>query len=174
VPRGNASEHAVPHGVYPCAGDDRWVAIAVVGDDAWEAFRAGVGWPADPSLGTLAGRLAARAALDARVAEWTRSRAPDEVAAALQAVGVSAMTVENADDLRADPHLAARGALVGVEHPEIGPEHHVANPIRPSRTPLAPMRPAPLLGQHTEEVLVDLLGLDRAAVAQLVEEGVCR
>jgi benzylsuccinate CoA-transferase BbsF subunit len=174
MPRGNASDYAVPHGVYPCAGDDRWVAIAVVGDAAWEAFRTCLGWPLDPALATLVGRLAARADIDARVATWTRARTPDEAMAMLQAAGVSAMTVESADDLRADPHLAARDALVSVEHPEIGPERQVANPIRPSRTPLAPPRPAPLLGEHTEEVLVALLGLDRAEVARLVEEGVCR
>jgi benzylsuccinate CoA-transferase BbsF subunit len=150
------------------------VAIAVVGDRAWDAFRACVGWPEDARWSTLAGRRAARAELDARVAAWTRERTPDDAAAALQAAGVSAMAVEGADDLRADPHLAGRGAIVTVEHPEIGSERHVANPIRPSRTPLAQPRPAPLLGEHTEEILTAVLGLDRAEVARLAEDGVCR
>jgi benzylsuccinate CoA-transferase BbsF subunit len=173
-PRGNAAPDAVPHGVYPCGGEDRWVAIAVVGDASWQAFRAVAGWPDEPGLATLAGRLAARAALDARVAEWTRARTPDQVAELLQAAGVSAMTVQNPDDHRADPHLAARGALATVEHAEIGPERHIGNPIRASRTPLAPPQPAPLLGQHTEEVLTTVLGLDRAEVARLLDDGVCR
>jgi crotonobetainyl-CoA:carnitine CoA-transferase CaiB-like acyl-CoA transferase len=173
-PRGNAALDAAPHGVYPCAGADRWVAIAVVGDAAWEAFRRCVGWPEDARLATLAGRLAARAELDARVAEWTRTQTPDDAAAALQAAGVSAMAVEGPDDLRADPHLAARGALVAVEHPEMGRERHAGNPVRPSLTPLAPPRPAPLLGEHTEEVLTRVLGLDRAEVARLADDGVCR
>jgi crotonobetainyl-CoA:carnitine CoA-transferase CaiB-like acyl-CoA transferase len=172
--RGNAVDYACPHGVYPCAGDDRWCAIAVVGDTAWNAFAGALGWPPEPRLATLGGRLAARRELDGRVADWTRVRPAEEVAATLQAAGVSASAVENGDDHRADPHLAARAAIVTLEHPEIGAERHVANPIRLSRTPLAPPAPAPLLGADTEEVLIRLLGLERAQVAALVAEGVCR
>src|SRR5262249_23556655 len=122
APHGNAVPYACPHDVYPCAGDDRWCAIAVVGDDAWQRFRACLGLPAEPTLATLAGRLAARAELDVRVAEWTRAREPEVAAAALQAAGVSAMAVQSGDDHRADEHLAARDAIETVFHPEIGPE----------------------------------------------------
>jgi crotonobetainyl-CoA:carnitine CoA-transferase CaiB-like acyl-CoA transferase len=172
--RGNAVPYACPHGVYPAAGEDRWCAIAVVGDDAWERFAAALGWPADPQLATLGGRLEVCAALDARVADWTRGRSAEAAAAALQAVGVSAAPVANGDDHRADPHLAARGAIVGVEHPEIGEERHSGNPIRLARTPLVPAGAAPRLGADTEAVLTRILGLDAAEVARLVEEGVCR
>src|SRR5438552_1777357 len=158
--------------VYPSAGDDRWVAIAVVGDDAWERFAGVLGWPLDPALASLDGRLAARAALDRRVAEWTRARSAEEAAATLQAAGVSAMAVQNGDDHRADPHLAARGAIVTVEHPEIGPERHSGNPIRLSRTPLVPPAAAPRLGADTEDVLIRVLGLSRAEVARFAEDGV--
>src|SRR5207244_6927513 len=61
--RGNATLSACPHGVYPSAGEDRWVAIAVVGDEAWERFAGALGWPHDPAPASLAGRLAARAHL---------------------------------------------------------------------------------------------------------------
>ena len=169
---GNAALYACPHGVYPSAGEDRWVAIAVVGDGAWERFAGALGWPLEPALASLDGRLAARAALDRRVAEWTRARSAEEAAAALQAAGVSAMPVENGDDHRADPHLAARGAIVTVEHPEIGPERHSGNPIRLSRTPLVPPAAAPRLGADTEDVLIRVLGLSRAQVARLAEDGV--
>src|SRR5438552_3747758 len=170
--RGNAALYACPHGVYPSAGEDRWVAIAVVGDGAWERFAGALGWPLEPALASLDGRLAARAALDRRVAEWTRARSAEEAAAALQAAGVSAMPVENGDDHRADPHLAARGAIVTVEHPEIGPERHSGNPLRLSLTPLAPPTAAPRLGADTEDVLIRVLGLSRAQVARLAEDGV--
>ncbi|MGH7819424.1 MAG: CoA transferase, partial [Candidatus Binatia bacterium] len=163
-----------PHGVYPCAGDDRWVAIAVVGEPAWRAFRAVAGWDDEPALRTLEGRLAARSDLERRVAEWTRGRAAEEIAGALQAAGVSVMPVQSPDDHRADPHLAARGAIVTVEHPEIGPERHVANPLRLTRTPVRHAGPAPLLGEHTEEVLGDLLGIGAGEYARLVAEGICR
>jgi crotonobetainyl-CoA:carnitine CoA-transferase CaiB-like acyl-CoA transferase len=173
-PMGNAVVYAIPHGVYPAAGDDRWIAIAVVGDVAWERLRTALGWPDDPALATLAGRLARRAELDERVAAWTRERTAGEAADLLQAAGVSAAPVYDGDDIRADAHLLARGAIVTVEHPEIGPERHAGNPIRLSRTPLVTAGPAPLLGQHTDAVLGRWLGLDAVEVAQLRDAGVCR
>src|SRR5262249_57177224 len=123
---------------------------------------------------TLAGRLAAPAETAARLAAWTRGRSAEKAASRLQAVGVSAMPVQGPEDHRVDAHLAARRALVTIDDPEIGPVHHVANPLRLGRTPLLPARPAPLLGADTEDVLVDVLGLSRADVPSLVARGVCR
>ena len=82
--------------------------------------------------------------------------------------------MQNGDDHRADAHFAARGAIVAVEHPDIGSERHAANPIRSSRAPLAPPRPAPLLGADTRPVLQRLLGLSPDEIAALVTDGVCR
>jgi crotonobetainyl-CoA:carnitine CoA-transferase CaiB-like acyl-CoA transferase len=172
--RGNAVPWAHPHGVYPCAGEDRWVAIAVVDDDGWRRFRAALGWPDDPALATLDGRLARSAELDDRIAAWTRERSPLDVATRLQAAGVSAAPVWNADDLRDDPHLAARGAIVTVEHGEVGPERHAGNPLRFSRLPVVTAGPSPLLGEHTDVVLQRWLGLGAADVEALRATGVCR
>jgi crotonobetainyl-CoA:carnitine CoA-transferase CaiB-like acyl-CoA transferase len=172
-PRGNAAGHAVPHGVYPCAGDDRWCAIAVPSDEAFARFAGVLGWEAGSELRTLEARLRRRDEIDRRVAEWTRTRSAEEVAEALQAAGVSAVPVQNGDDHRADPHLAARGAIVTVEHSEIGPERHSGNPLRMSRTRLVTAGPAPLLGEHTEEVLAQALGLSSQEIAELVAAGVC-
>jgi benzylsuccinate CoA-transferase BbsF subunit len=172
--RGNAVEYACPHGVYPCAGDDRWCAIAVVGDDAWERFRQVVGWPPEPHLATVEGRLADSAALDERLATWTRARGPEEAAAILQAAGVSAMPVQGAEEHRTDPHLAARGAFVTVVHPDAGPARHTANPVRMSRMRMVEAAPAPGLGAHTVEVLMRVLGMTESEVEALVAQGVCR
>jgi crotonobetainyl-CoA:carnitine CoA-transferase CaiB-like acyl-CoA transferase len=172
-PRGNFVEYAAPHGVYPCAGEDRWLAVAVTSDEAFEELRAVCGWPHDPALVTLAGRLNRRVDLDERLSRWTRSRDADAAAAELQAAGVSAMTVQHGDDHRADTHLAARGAIIAVEHPEIGSERHAANPIRLSRAPLSAARAAPLLGADTRPVLQRLLGLSPDEIAALVTDGVC-
>jgi crotonobetainyl-CoA:carnitine CoA-transferase CaiB-like acyl-CoA transferase len=174
APSGNAVPYAVPHAVYPCAGDDRWVAIAVVGDAAWERFARCLGWTPPPAWATLDGRQHARAEIDAQVIEWTRARSAEDVMTQLQEAGVSAMVVLSPDDLRADPQLAARAAIVTLEHPEIGPERHCANPIRMSRTRLATAGPAPLLGADTEAVLISVLGVSPDEVARLLEEGVCR
>jgi crotonobetainyl-CoA:carnitine CoA-transferase CaiB-like acyl-CoA transferase len=174
APRGNSADHAVPHGVYSCSGDDRWVAIAAMGDEAWQRLRAGLGWKEESRLTTLEGRLAARADIDRRVTEWTRTKSPEEAAAMLQAAGVSAMAVQDPNDHRADPHLAARGAIVAVEHPEIGRERHAANPIRLSRTPVRHAGAAPLLGADTGAVLSEVLGLSRAEIERLIADGTCR
>ena len=172
--RGNAVPWACPHGVYPSAGDDRWVAIAVVGDDAWERLRVALGWPDDPTLATLASRLARITEIEARVSAWTRARTAADATATLQAAGVSAAPLYDSDDLRVDAHLVARGAIVTVEHGEIGPERHAANPLRLSRTPITPAGASPLLGEHTEAVLARWLGLDATAVARLRDAGVCK
>ena len=171
--RGNAVDHAVPHGAYPCAGEDRWCAIAVIGNRAWERFRRCLGWADEPRWATLSGRLAARDEIDRRVAEWTAARSAESAASALQSAGVSAAPVFDGDELRADAHLLGRGAIVTVEHPEIGSERHLANPLRLSRTALPVAGPAPLLGADTAAVLTELLGLDSAEVQQLIDSGVC-
>jgi crotonobetainyl-CoA:carnitine CoA-transferase CaiB-like acyl-CoA transferase len=172
--RGNAVEWACPHGVYPSAGEDRWVAIAVADDEAWRRCVRVLGLPDDSSLATVAGRLAARAAVDEAVASWTRGRDAGEATRLLQEAGVSAMAVMSGADLREDPHLAARGSIVTVVHPEMGEERHSGNPLRFSRTPVSPSGPAPLLGQHTADVLRRWLGMSQAAVTELLDIGVSR
>jgi crotonobetainyl-CoA:carnitine CoA-transferase CaiB-like acyl-CoA transferase len=137
-------------------------------------MRSALGWEREERLTTLAGRLAARAEIEERVAEWTRERSAEEAATWLQAVGVSAMPVQGPEDLRCDAHLAARGALVTIEDPEIGPVRHVANPLHLSRMRLVPARPAPRLGADTEDVLVRVLGLRVEEVRRLVADGIAR
>ncbi len=159
--------------MYPSAGDDRWLAVAVVDDGAWDGLRDALGWPADPALATVAGRLADRDALDARLAEWTSRVRAEEAAELLQAHGVSAMPVMGPVDHHADPHLAARGAIVRLHHPEVGPERQVANPTRWSRLATRVAASAPCLGADTESVLAEL-GVDADEVARLRQAGVCR
>lgn len=171
---GNAVAYACPHGVYPCAGEDPWVAIAIVGDAAWRAFRVAAGWEDEPALRTLEGRLAARHDLEQRVVQWTKDRVAEEVAEALQAAGVSAMPVMSPDDHRSDAHLAARSAIVTVQHPEIGAERHIANPLHMARTAVRHAGAAPLLGEHTEEIFREVLGIGADEFEKLVGEGVCR
>jgi benzylsuccinate CoA-transferase BbsF subunit len=171
--QGNASDHAVPHGVHPCAGDDQWCAIAVADDAAWQRLQHCAGWAPRAEWVTLAGRLARRAEIDALLTAWTRERSAEHAAAALQAAGISAMPVLGPDELRADAHLLARSAIAVVEHPEIGSERHVANPLRMSRTRVVPAGAAPLLGADTAAVLAEWLDMPAAQVDALVASGVC-
>jgi benzylsuccinate CoA-transferase BbsF subunit len=171
-PSGNAAPFACPHGVYPCAGRDRWCAIAVVDDRSWEALRRLLAWPLDPDLERLEGRLARREEIDRRLSGWTRTRSPWQAACDLQAAGISAMPVLSTLELRADRHLGARGAFVAIDDPEVGRALHCANPIRDGiRRP--PAGPAPRLGADTEAVLREILGIAGADIATLRRDGVC-
>ncbi|MGH7895283.1 MAG: CoA transferase, partial [Candidatus Binatia bacterium] len=171
---GNAAEDACPHGVYPARGDDRWIAIAVADDGAWVCLCHLLAWKPEERLATLPGRLVARHEIDARVVAWTSTHTAEEATARLQAAGVSAFPVQGPDDHRVDPHLAARGALVTLEDPDVGEVRHVGSPFRLSATPISPPRPAPRLGADTEDVLVRMLGLTPDEVRRLKGEGVCR
>jgi benzylsuccinate CoA-transferase BbsF subunit len=170
---GNASPAMCPHGVYRARGDDRWIAIAVADDRAWQRFRARLGWADEPRWATHDGRIASRDELDDRVSAWTILHTPEDAAARLQAVGVSAFPVQSPTEHRDDPHLAARGAFVSLDDPEVGAVLHVADPLRHSTIPLAAPTPARRLGADTERVLVDVLGMSPAEAARLVADGTC-
>ena len=176
VPPGNDDPDFAPHNNYPCAGEDAWVAIAVRTEDEWQAL-AGVierdgdvrsGLAADARFADRSSRLRNRRDLDELVATWTRSLSPQQVVERLQAVGVAAMPVMNIADQFADPHLNARETYVEIDHPHAGAEMVYGVPWRFSDTPGAVRAPAPLLGQHNDYVLQELLGMDEAGVADLV------
>jgi benzylsuccinate CoA-transferase BbsF subunit len=171
---GNASPYFAPHAVYRCAGGDRWCAITVTNDAEWEGLVQAMGepaWARSEKFAHILGRKRYEEELDAYIEAWTSTRSPEEVQEVLQAHGVPAGLVANARDLAEDPHLNARGHFVVMEHPTMGPHRVQAPSFRLSETP-AQIRPAPLLGQHNEEVFLDLLGLSRAEYEQWKAEGV--
>src|SRR5207244_3238053 len=117
---GNRSDHAAPHGAYPCAGDDRWIAVSVRGDAEWRAFcdvLARPAWGDDARFATEAARVAAAGVLDALVAEATVSHDAAELMQRLQAAGIAAGVVQSCLDLHADPVLAGWGFFQWLEHP---------------------------------------------------------
>ena len=174
-PLGNASERGAPWGAYPCAGEDEWCAINVRSDAEWEALREVLGnpdWAAAAEYARAEGRIAAREAIDRRLASWTASRDPVALMQELQARGIPAGVLQHPEHQLADPHLAARGYLRPVQQPPIGeivlegPAFHGSALAEPD------VRPAPLLGEHTREVCSDLLGLSETEIEELVAEGV--
>ncbi|HWE55099.1 MAG TPA: CoA transferase [Acidimicrobiales bacterium] len=170
---GNDSNTVSPHGVYPAAGEDRWVAIVVTDDQQWAELVALAGWPDDPATATNDGRLENRAAVNERLAAWTAGQDPAELAGRLQAKGISAAPVMGPLDHLADDHMMARGAIVELQHPEVGSERHIGNPIRMSVTEQRVAPSAPCLGADTVEVLGQVLGLAPEEVDQLIASGVC-
>ncbi len=180
VPPGNDDPDFAPHNNYPCAGEDSWVAIAVHTEEEWKALVGVMGGDGsvDLSLATDArfvdksSRWTNRRELDALIAGWTRGLSPQEVTARLQAAGVAAMPVMNIADQFADPHLNARETYVEIDHPHAGAEMVYGVPWRFSNTPGSVAAPAPLLGQHNDYVLRELLGMDETRVSALVAEQV--
>jgi crotonobetainyl-CoA:carnitine CoA-transferase CaiB-like acyl-CoA transferase len=175
---GNASQEApgAPHGVYPCAGGDRWIAISIFDDDDWRRLARAVhdaGWASDPRFASCAGRLAHAAELDAHVASWTRTLDAESAMERLQAAGIAAGRVADARDLCVrDPQLAARRHFVDVATPEGGRTRIDGPGFLLSETPAAVRGPGPLLGEHTDEVLAGVLGLGGDEIAALRAAGV--
>jgi benzylsuccinate CoA-transferase BbsF subunit len=183
--RGNRVPWAAPHGVYPCQGDDRWIAISVATEAQWAALSGVLAASETAGGGEYGGTLAADprfAGLDSRrehvdvldglvagrTARWDRW----ELMSRLQAVGVPASVVETTGDVFDDPVLAARGYWKVQEHPVMGPVRSASAPYLWNGQPVSPVSPAPLLGQDTEEISRDLLGLSAPEYRQLVEDGV--
>ncbi|GAA5176244.1 CoA transferase [Pseudonocardia eucalypti] len=168
----NRSTRACPHGIYPAAGEDRWVAIAVRTDEQWSALAELAGLDL-PRHSGLAARRADEDRIDAALAAWTATEDAATTAERLQAAGVPAAPVATGRDLvEADEQLAARGFYPTLTHPLIGPVRHEGVVARLSATPGRLDAPAPLLGEHTRDVLRELLGLDERELTELTEAGV--
>lgn len=166
---GNRDPHLAPHGVYPTAGDDRWIAVACEDDRAWRALVELMDRPelaSDTGLDSVAGRLDRVQELDDAVAAWTVGFDGGELAERLQAVGVAAHIVAEGADCLADPQLAHAGHFVRLPHPD-RPCLIENTRFRLSRTPSAVKARAPFLGEHTWEILTEILGYDPDRVAEL-------
>jgi crotonobetainyl-CoA:carnitine CoA-transferase CaiB-like acyl-CoA transferase len=170
---GNAHRDYAPSGVYPCAGDDRWLALAAPTPEAWRALCdvADAGWSEDVRFATQQARLANREALDHAIAAWTRKLLVDALERALQSVRVPVHRVSTSADLLGDPQLEAREHFVRLEHPICGRVPVESSRMRFSATPGQVTHPGPTLGQHSDHVLRDLLGLHDDEIEQLVVAG---
>jgi crotonobetainyl-CoA:carnitine CoA-transferase CaiB-like acyl-CoA transferase len=166
---GNADLYMAPHGAYPSAGNDRWIAIACETDDQWLRLCEVMERPdlaADESLATATGRLSAADPLNEAVAAFTTTRDDTDLMYVLQERGVTAHRVQNSAECLDDPQLLARGHFVEVEHSQRRSITE-ASRFRLTRTPGAPARSAPMLGEHNYEILHDLLGYDADRIAEL-------
>ena len=133
---GNRGPVAAPQGVYPCRGDDCWVAIAVATDEQWAALQRVVqdpAWAGDRSLSSAEGRRAAHDRLDAGLTAWTTTRDADEVADSLAAAGVPAAVVIPAREVVHNPQVRHRRLFEVEDHPVTGPQEIPALPFRFSR-----------------------------------------
>ena len=173
--RGNRDDGAAPHAVFPCRGEDRWIAISVRTVLEWHRFFAILDDPQmanDTRFSTAAGRFANQDALEARIAQSTRSLDAFELMAALQEAGIEAGVVQRADDLNRDPQLEERRHFQTLRHVHLGELRFEHYGVRFSENPRRIRTPGPNLGEHTQEILRDELGLRESEIAELVESGI--
>ncbi len=171
---GNRDPVMAPHGVFRCAGEQRWVAIAARDDGDWRRLAAAMGAPAlaeDPRFATLVQRKANEDALESLLTDWTRAQVAEDIVVRLQAARVPAFVSMSNRDLAEDPHLNQSGVFVRLDHPEVGAQQHIGMPWRMSGTPCAVQRPAPCLGEHTDDVLRRVLGYADDRIAALQASG---
>ncbi|MDR7409284.1 MAG: CoA transferase [Armatimonadota bacterium] len=163
-----------PSNLYETA-DGRWVVVAANADGVFRRLCDAMGrpeWKADPRYATHEARGAHQAELDQAIAQWVRSLPAEELLGVLDRHGVPCGPVYNAAEVLADPHYRARGALVEVDNPGVGRVTMQGPVPRLAETPLPVPGPAPELGEHTDHVLQELLGLSAEDVARLREAGV--
>lgn len=169
---GNRSLDFAPHGCYPCAGDDRWVALAVEDDAQWSRFAAaaGRGWAGDPRFVRMESRLEHHVELDRLVADWTRTMNPDDIERLLRRHGVPVSRLLNGQTQAEHKTMHASGFYAAISHPAVGVRWYSGLPFRlDGERPIA--RRAPLLGEHSERVFFDILGLDPLEVSRLTAMG---
>jgi crotonobetainyl-CoA:carnitine CoA-transferase CaiB-like acyl-CoA transferase len=168
---GNRHPSFVPHGVFPSAGTDKWVSIAITDDSMWSALARLIGLD-DPALATAAGRRTQEDRIEAAIQAWTATRSPDEAMVSLQKAGVAAGAVRHPMELLDDPHLEARGFWQWIERAYVGRHPQPSPPYREDGCPIAVRTPAATLGQYNEEVLGGLLGLSKAELERLAGDSV--
>ena len=173
--QGNQQPGGAHQGVYACLEPDQWVALRIPSDQVWRRLQESLGssaWSLDAQLDTVTGRSDCADLLDAGLASWIAGRSQKEALSTLHAAGVDAEAVIHAYDIDLDEQMNSRGYWEEVTHPIVGPKRFPAWPMRyASRTAPWFRRPAPLLGQHNDEVLGSL-GLTKDDIVALAAEGV--
>ena len=166
--RGNYRDGHAPSGVFRCAGDDAWLALEVVDDQQWAALAGLIGapWAGDPALASAATRVERRDELSRLVSGWTESQDRDEAAANCRSLGVPAAAVLNEAEMLFSEPFASSGFWQSVDRDVVGTYLYPAVPLSCQGERPTADRPAPLLGQHNEEVFT-AMGLDSAALAEL-------
>ena len=174
-PSSNRSQFAemAPHGIYPCTGEDNWIAISARHDEDWQKLAAAINQDWTTTYDDEAYRLANQDALDEHMQRWTTGFDKFELQEKLRALPIPVNAVQKpAERIDQDPTTRAFGLWPTVEHTAMGKVQVDGQPVHLSKTDWHTERGAPCLGEHNEHVLTTLLGFSKAEVAELTEEGV--
>ena len=169
--RGNRSDRMAPHNNYRCKGDDSWVAIAIRSEDEWERFCSTMGRPelaSDSRFADLSARLENADELDSIVTQWTHDKDAYDIADTLQSQSIPSAPVLKAAELLDNPQLKERGFFQTLDREDTGSLPYAGPAWRLSKTPGRLGGPPPGLGQHSEQVLRELLGMDTSLIEELV------
>jgi len=168
---GNANPSSAPYNMYRCK--DGHIVIATANDNLFIKLCAVMGKPElfeDPRFNSNPNRKANEDAIDAIVEAWTLQYTAAELERMLDAASVPVSPVKTIEQLVEDPHLKHRDMLVSIDHPAVGEVTYPGNPLKFSDTPVTTFNRAPLLGEHSEAVLADVLGLSSEEIAALRNE----
>ena len=169
---GNAHPNLTPYEAFRAR--DRWFVLGVANDRQWGLLCQLLGHPElkeDPRFATNSDRLANRDTLKELISEIFITRDAEQWLAELRQVGIPCGAINTIPDVFASPQAGARNLIMNIEHPKTGNLRLAGFPYKFSQTPAEVHRPPPLLGEHTEELLVELLGYSPADVSALREQG---
>jgi len=171
---GNRDPWMAPHGVYPCRGKNRYVALAVASEVQWDSLCRLIAapWCTEGRFATLALRKQHEDELDEMLADWTSQFTAEQAMERLAGAGISAAVVETCEDLFQDPQLKAREHFQRLRHSEIGEHAYHSPAYRLSRTPHRFIKASPCLGEDNEYIYREILGYTDEEISELLIAGV--
>jgi benzylsuccinate CoA-transferase BbsF subunit len=173
--QGNDRDYAAPHGAFRCRGEDKWCVISISSNEEWRTFCELMGrpeWAEDPRFLTIRARRQNGKELEKIITAWTEERTAHEIMTLLQAAGIASGIVQNCEDLFKDPQVAHRSYFKVLDHSEMGEHPYLSTSYILSDTPSDIRSAAPLLGEHNEFVLKELLGLSEEEYVEALLSGV--
>ena len=171
---GNTHPNHAPYGVYPCSDDDQWIAICVTSDDQWAILQKLMGNSDgdDSRFASSASRVSHRAELDELVGQWSVKHDSRELTVTLQSLSIAAGAAVNNWQMLEDPHMNQRGFMMDIDEPDLGVKRYPGQAIRLSSTPATKQNPSPQLGEHTRQLLHNLLSMSNAEINRHAEHGI--
>lgn len=171
---GNTHPNHAPYGVYPCSDDDQWIAICVTSDNQWAILQKLMGNSDgdDSRFASSASRVSHRAELDELVGQWSVKHDSRELTGTLQNLSIAAGAAVNNWQMLEDPHMNQRGFMMDIDEPDLGVKRYPGQAIRLSSTPATKQNPSPQLGEHTRQLLHNLLSMSNAEIDRHAEQGI--
>ena len=170
---GNRSDQYAPHGFFPTRGYDRWIAISITSEEEWEQLKDCIASEILNSnkFNKNENRKKHEDELENIIASWTQSFTNLELTTKLQKKGIKAGPILQPDDLLSDPQLLHREFIIETEHPTGGKVKHPGVPWHIDNLKSL-LNPAPLLGEHTQEILANVLHLSSKEIEELEEKNI--